>query len=208
MAKKKFYVVWKGHKTGIFTTWDECSAQVSGYSGAAYKSFESRAVAEKAFHSRYEEYEGKPASNANPRRPIDVGPPIQDSYAVDASCLGNPGALEYRCVHVTTGEEIFHQGPFEYGTNNVGEFLAIVHALAFFKKKGITLPIYSDSRNAITWLKGKKCKTNLEKTEKNSALFALIERAEAWLANNEYPNQIYKWATDVWGEIPADYGRK
>ena len=34
MAKTKFYVVWKGRKTGIFNTWEACSAQVSGYQGA------------------------------------------------------------------------------------------------------------------------------------------------------------------------------
>ncbi len=208
MAKKKFYVVWEGRKKGIFTTWDECSAQVTGYPGAKYKSFESREAAEAAFHNQYEEYEGKPTSGASPQRLIEVDPPLQDSYAVDASCIGNPGILEYRCVHVSTGEEVFHQGPFEYGTNNVGEFLAIVHALALFKKKGITLPIYSDSINAIAWIKEKKCKTKLERNEKNLELFALIERAETWLANNDYQNPICKWVTDAWGEIPADYGRK
>lgn len=41
MAKKKFYAVRKGNKIGIYNTWDECKKQVSGYSGAEYKSFSS-----------------------------------------------------------------------------------------------------------------------------------------------------------------------
>jgi ribonuclease HI len=209
MAKKqKFYVVWKGRKPGIFTSWEECSAQVTGYPDAEYKSFESKDAAEKAFRGEYEDYKGKYVSSLSQQRLLETGQPIPASYSVDASCIGNPGVLEYRCVYNETGKELFRQGPFQYGTNNIGEFLAIVHALALFKKKGIDVPIYSDSENAIDWVKHKKCKTRLEWDEKSSELFNLIERAETWLLNNEYTNEILKWETEAWGEIPADFGRK
>jgi len=207
-AKPKFYVVWKGRKTGIFTSWEECSAQVSGFTGAEYKAFDTRAAAEKAYASSYNEYKGKPAAAFNQSRLFEPGGPILDSYSVDASCIGNPGILEYRCVHTRTGRTVFHEGPFENGTNNIGEFLAIVHALARCKQQGDRQPIYSDSDTALAWLKKKKAKTTLSIGAGNPLLFDLITRAEAWLSQNDYPNQVLKWDTAAWGEIPADYGRK
>ena len=131
----------------------------------------------------------------------------ENSLAVDAACSGNPGAMEYRGVHVASRQEIFHFGPM-YGTNNIGEFLAIVHGLALLKQKGFDMPIYSDSVNAINWIKQKKCKTKLPRDAKTEELFHLIERAEKWLRENTYTTRILKWETKQWGEIPADFGRK
>lgn len=206
--KMKCYAVWKGRKTGIFSNWEECSAQVSGFPNAEYKAFESKAAAEKAFLNVYKEQKGRHRPKPSQKRLLAIGEPILDSYAVDAACSGNPGLLEYRCVHTQTRREIFRKGKFKNGTNNIGEFLAIVHALMLFKKKGLTQPIYSDSINAIAWVRRKKCKTNLIRDERNDKLFELIAKAEAWLKDNPYPNQILKWETKVWGEIPADFGRK
>ncbi|MGE5601734.1 MAG: viroplasmin family protein [Nitrososphaerales archaeon] len=215
MAKKqKYYVVWRGHAPGIYASWEECLAQITGYSGASHKAFDTRELAEEAFRStradfleRHPELAEPREGRVQPRLPI-AGEFIADSYAVDAACSGNPGPLEYRCVHVASGREIFKQGPFENGTNNIGEFLAIVHALALFKKRGVLAPIYSDSENAIGWVRRKKCRTKLARDERNEVLFDLVDRAEAWLADNEYPNQVLKWETDAWGESPADFGRK
>ena len=208
MPKQKFYVVWKGRKTGVFTTWQECSAQVTGFNGAEYKSFENLEAAEIAFKSAYEEYKGIRVPTLSPAMLEIIGKPIEDSYCVDASCIGYPGPMEYKCVHTTTQQEIFHQGPFENGSNNIGEFLAIVHTLALFKKRDISLPIYTDSETALTWVKNKKCKTKLLQDDKNAPIFDLITRAEDWLNKNEYANKLLKWDTNAWGEIPADYGRK
>lgn len=208
MAKQKFYVVWSGRKTGVFTTWTECSAQVTGFNGAEYKSFENREAADAAFQDAYEEYKGKRVPTISPAMLEIIGKPIEESYCVDASCIGSPGPMEYQCVHTTTRQPIFRQGPFENGTNNVGEFLAIVHALALFKKRHITAPIYTDSETAIAWVRNKKCKTKLPQDEKNVPIFGLIARAEDWLNQNEYSNDVLKWDTNAWGEIPADYGRK
>jgi ribonuclease HI len=190
----KFYVVWAGRKTGIFKSWSECETQVKGFDGARFKSFATRELAEHALR-------------AGPDVLV-VPPEIAESYAVDAACSGSPGPLEYRCVDLKTGGEIFRQGPFADGTNNIGEFLAIVHALSLFKQKGIALPIYSDSETALSWIKAKRCKTKLRRTARNAELFALIERAELWLAENDYRNPLKKWATEKWGENPADFGRK
>ena len=131
-----------------------------------------------------------------------------ESISVDAACSGNPGDMEYRGVETESRLELFHVGPYPEGTVNIGEFLAIVHALAQLKKEGNTLPIYTDSRTAMKWVKDKKTKTKLEKSDMNIKIFEFIRRAEAWLQNNEYPNKIMKWETKYWGEIPADFGRK
>lgn len=209
MSKQKYYVVWKGRQTGIFTTWEECSAQVTGYPGAEYKSFDSRPAAEVAFRRVYEEYKGKkPVSSLSRERLLEIGQPITPSYAVDAACSGNPGVLEYRCVHTGSGQPVFHQGPFAYGTNNIGEFLAIVQALALCQQQRLALPIYSDSENAIAWVKARQCRTKLVCDHRNADLFDLIARAEIWLSVYTYPNKILKWETEAWGEIPADFGRK
>lgn len=133
---------------------------------------------------------------------------MKESVAVDAACSGNPGKMEYRGVYVATGEEIFHFGPLEGGTNNIGEFLGIVHALALLKQQNSPIPVYSDSNNAIKWVKNKKCNTKLKPTNENKYLFEVISRAEKWLAENDYSNPVIKWETDKWGEIPADFGRK
>jgi ribonuclease HI len=210
MAKTpKFYVVWKGRKTGIFDNWEECSDQVTGYEGAQYKSFERLAQAQEAFSGKYEDYKGKsPLRKVSQPRLLAVGKPNMASWAVDASCSGNPGDLEYRCVDVTTGREVFRKGPFEQGTNNIGEFLAIVDALALLKERKNEMPLYSDANNAISWVRARRCRTNLARNAKNEPLFALIAKAERWLATNQYDTPILKWETDVWGEIPADFGRK
>lgn len=206
MAKKKYYVVWDGFVPGVYTSWTECQHQINNYTGAKYKSFDSQEEAERAYNSSPFEFIGTKAKSKSisPSATTNI---IKDSLAVDAACSGNPGAMEYRGVYIKTGEQIFHFGP-TLGTNNIGEFLAIVHGLALLKQKGLSMPIYSDSRTAISWIKNKKCKTLLTRNSKTEELFKTIERAEKWLKENKYSTQIIKWETKEWGEIPADFGRK
>ena len=210
MAKQKFYVVWEGVTPGIYSSWTDCQLQIKGYEGAKYKSFDSREEAERALASSPYAYIGKNATNKKENKPTLHTLPaavIENSLAVDAACSGNPGPMEYRGVHVASQQEIFHFGPMK-GTNNIGEFLALVHGLALLKQKGFDMPVYSDSVNAISWVKQKRCKTKLPRTAETEQLFLLIERAEKWLKENTYPTPILKWETKEWGEIPADFGRK
>ncbi len=207
MARKRHYVVWKGHKPGVYDDWNVAKEQVEGYKGPLYKAFDSNEEAVAAFAKGSSAY-------LSPKKPVETKllktqtVPIRNSIAVDAACSGNPGDMEYRGVFVGNSQELFHIGPLKQGTNNVGEFLALVHGLAFLKQQKSSLPIYSDSRNAILWVKAKKSKTKLEPTEANEKIFELIARAENWLQNNTYETLIYKWDTKNWGEIPADFGRK
>jgi ribonuclease HI len=206
--KKKFYTVWEGKRPGVYDSWDACKKQVEGYPQARYKSFGSRAEAEKALKGNYWQYVQKATPEVR-KTAASVGDYIKNSLAVDAACSGNPGDMEYQGVHVATGKKIFHVGPLEEGTNNIGEFLALVHALALLKNEGKpNLTIYTDSRNAMIWVKAKRCNTKLEQTPRNEKIFEMIDRAEQWLAINPVTNPILKWETEVWGEIPADFGRK
>jgi ribonuclease HI len=200
---QKWYVVWQGRRPGIYASWGECADQVKGFPDAKYKAFPTRAEAEAAFKSDAADYIGRVAK-PSPELLRRLG----ECYVVDAACSGYPGPVEYRCVHLPDGKEVFRQGPFADGSVNVGEFLAIVHALALFKEKQITAPVYSDSEIALGWVNDRHCKTKLLPTEKNAKLFDLIRRAEHWLEQNEYPNKVLKWETEEWGENPADFGRK
>ena len=206
--KKKYYVVWKGVNPGIYDSWTDCQLQIKGYEGALYKSFESLDEAQQAFADSAFHFVGRkaPRMDAAPKQiPENFN---MNCLAVDAACSGNPGPMEYRGVYLMTGQEIFHFGPV-YGTNNIGEFLAIVHGLALMKQKNICMTIYSDSRNALSWVKQKKCKTKLERNAKTEQLFQMIERAENWLKTHQYADiPLLKWETDQWGEVPADFGRK
>ena len=136
------------------------------------------------------------------------GAAARGAWAVDAACSGNPGPMEYQAIDLATGARVFHFGPV-HGTNNIGEFLAIVHALALMEKQGITgKVIYSDSYNAILWVKNMKCKTKLARTPQTEQLYQIIYRAEQWLRTHTFRVPIIKWDTSKWGEIPADFGRK
>lgn len=133
--------------------------------------------------------------------------PETQALCVDASCSGNPGPMEYRGVLLPSGKELFHFGPIP-GTNNIGEFLAVVHALAFLAQHGSAMTIYTDSRTAIAWVQKGKAKTLLARTPQTEQTYELVARAERWLCTHVWPNRVEKWDTDNWGEIPADYGRK
>ena len=204
--KARFYVVWKGRKRGIFSSWEECAAQVQGFPCAQYKSFASRRAAEQAYRGKYTAQVGKPVGGGDWL--FSPTPPISASWCVDAACSSRSGRLEYRGVDLRTGQEIFRQGPYEHGTNNIGEFLAIAHALMLLKKKDSVLPVYSDSSTAIGWIKRKHCNTELVPDKKNAVLFDLIHSAEAWLLGHTYDGPILKWDTNAWGENPADFNRK
>jgi ribonuclease HI len=209
MAKQKFYVVWKGHRPGVFDSWPECQRQVAGYPGAEYKSFARREDADKAYAESYAQYRGQSTTTfrKTPAELSDLGV-VLDSVSVDAACSGNPGDLEFQGVETGSRRVLFHEGPFPEGTINIGEFLAIVRALELLDSEGNAKPIYSDSQVAIGWVRNRTANTNLARTARNAPLFEMIKWAEGWLCEHKYSNPILKWRTDLWGENPADFERK
>ena len=203
MKKNKFYVVWVGNKTGVFESWVECQLAIKNYKGSKYKSFIKKNEAEKAFLNGYEAYYNK-KNYSNDNNSI----PENDAICVDAASSGNPGIMEYQGVDILTKKVLFKKGPYKNATNNIGEFLALVHGIAYLEKTKKSKIIYSDSKTAISWVKKKKCKTTLKKNSENKEVFELISRAIKWLNENKYNVNILKWDTKLWGEIPADFGRK
>jgi len=207
-SKSKYYVVWVGQKPGIYDSWTKCQEQVVGFPDAKYKSFKSYDEAVQAFDSSATNYVSKKSKGASAIQNYSAEI-ISDSISVDAACSGNPGIVEYQGVHTISKEQIFHMGPFHQGTNNIGEYLGLVHGLALLKKQANDhTVIYTDSKTAMSWVRNKKVKTTLKQEPVNADLFLLIKRATNWLMNNDYKTQILKWETKKWGEIPADFGRK
>ena len=218
--KAKFYVVWQGRESGIYDSWEACEAQVKGVA-AKYKGFATRAEAEAALAANPEEYISRNAiakrSTASSESDLQAlcadlqrsdQSPILPALAVDAACSGNPGVMEFRGVIADTGTQVFHRGPYLDGTNNIGEFLAIVLGLAYLKINYLPWALYSDSKTAISWVRQKQCKTKIEWNNRNQDLLLAVRAAEKWLHENTWTTPIYKWDTEHWGEIPADFGRK
>lgn len=215
----KYYVVFNGPNPGVYDNWDDASAQIN-FKGARYKSYPTSQEAAAAFRRESEDASaaglGRFLSKAGSHNLPKPGQPDYmtnpevdlDAWAVDASCLGNPGKMEYRGVELMTGRVIFNIGPFDDATNNIGEFLAIVHAMALMAREGKYHNIYSDSVSGMAWVRTRKVKTQLKPTERNQKVFELMARAVTWLNTHTFPAKVLKWQTDRWGEIPADFGRK
>ncbi len=215
---QKYYVVWNGRETGVFDSWNACKEQVDGFEKAQYMSFKTREAAEQAFSAgpSANYYRRKAINSRSLQAPpsyrndtvLPLPPEVEaKAWAVDAACSGNPGMMEYRGIDLSTGECVFHYGPL-FGTNNIGEFLAIVHAVAKMTQEGKHLPVYSDSHNALLWYKAKKCKTRLPISKKSEEVLGMVQRAENWLHTHICNIKVLKWDTRKWGEIPADFGRK
>lgn len=202
MGKQKYYVVWKGKKPGVYDSWQKCQEEIKNIKGARFKSFDDIKKADNAYSIGYDKYK-----KTNPIINEGDGPNL-DSISVDAASSGNPGKMEYRGVDTKTEKVLFKMGPFNNATNNIGEFLALVHGVAMMEKESDKKIIYSDSITAISWVRKKRCQTKLKKNKENEEVFDLIDRAILWLKKNNYSIIIKKWETKLWGEIPADFGRK
>lgn len=215
---RKFYVVWEGRHPGVYEDWEDAQEQIENFPGAKFKSYSSQEEAVRAFRKFLAGDEaslGDILIRASSAQETSATPNYTDfseidmnGWAVDASCQGNPGVMEYRGVELSTGRELFRIGPFEDATNNIGEFLALVHAIALQYRNGDWHTIYSDSATGMSWLKNKKIKTTLQPTEKNRKLFDLMARGLNWISTHQWETRILKWQTRLWGEIPADFGRK
>lgn len=210
MPKQKYYAVWQGRTPGIFSNWEECKKSVEWYVGALYKSFSSHEEAKVALRNNAHDYIGNtqkalPISDNEKKK---YGTPDKNSISVDGAWNTVTGYCEYQWVETDTGNKLFHGGPYADGTNNIVEFLGIVHALTYCQEHELDLPIYTDSQTAISWVKAKNARTKQPRTRDNAPLFLLVDKAVLWLKTHEYTNPILKWETKVWWEIPADFGRK
>ncbi|BBH22938.1 ribonuclease H [Paenibacillus baekrokdamisoli] len=219
MAKQKFYVVWVGRKPGVYVSWSDCQEQINKFDDAKFKSFETKAAAEEAYKAGWKKHWGQGSKGPSSSQPQKSSSKRSSSAAtdeeidynsisVDVGTSGNPGPVEYKGVDTQSGEILFSVGPIRKGTNNLGEFLAIVHGLAYLKKQGSNKTLYSDSVNALKWVKQKAVSSTLVKDDSTAEIWELVDRAVRWLHTNTYDTKVVKWQTKQWGEIKADYGRK
>lgn len=216
----RFYVVWVGRQPGVYDNLEDAMEQVDDFPGATFKSYSSAQAAANAFRHGTVSEDKKDLGNLlldNQRSNMPKSgkpdyfsfPEIDlNGWAVDASCQGNPGTMEYRGVELMSGKELFRVGPFQKSTNNIGEFLAIVHALALMESRGEKHTIYTDSVTGMAWVRNRKVKTQLTREPVNEKSFQMMERALSWLNTHTYSTPILKWQTEKWGEVPADFGRK
>lgn len=206
----KIYVVWEWKQTWIFDSWESCKNSVNWFSNAKYKSFSNKENAEIAFKKWREFYYNKSGKTVKIKDNLETIkehiPFFSKWIAVDAACSENPWKMEYRWINLSTWEEIFHE-KFKIWTNNIWEFLAIVHWLKYIWDNDMI--VYSDSKIGISWVKQWKCKTQFTHIWPESyAISNAIKNAELWLAENSIKHDILKWDTEKRWEIPADFWRK
>ena len=186
------YAVWQGRRTGIFTKWEEARAQIDGYPSPGFAAFLSRAEAERELEERR-------------RLLAPAGPPPEAGIAVDAACAGAVGPLEYRGIDLRTGETVFAEGPVDAGTNNLGEFLAIVRALEMLDRQEVSGPIWSESDVAIAWVGEGRHRSSVKPTDRNRELRRRLCRAELFLVDAPAPADVRRWRSDAWGAIPVEF---
>ena len=161
---KKYYAVKRGRKTGIFTVWAECAAQVQGFQGAVYKGFitevEARDWLDGAVDSAAP-HAARSGAAAKKSSALTVEEPVDADYIIhtDGSCLRNPGgAGGWAAVieTVATGEVREYSGGDPETTNNRMELTAALMAVTSVPE-GARIALYTDSqylKNAFTkfWL--------------------------------------------------------
>jgi ribonuclease HI len=209
--KKKFYIVWNGSRPGVYSTWSECEGVTKGVKGAKFKSFPTRVAAERAFRDGATAHwgKGKTKTKKSTVRKASVGEPIPGSLCVDAAWNSVTKVMEYRGVWLDDGSVVFAEGPFEAATNNIGEFLAVVQALEYLSDRDSEAAVYTDSKTAMSWVRKRLVRSEsiqLGKTSKE--IEHMVEAALKWMKGNPQRSRVLKWETQVWGDVPADYGRK
>ncbi|SEL54586.1 ribonuclease HI [Colwellia chukchiensis] len=175
---KKYYVIWKGAKTGIFQSWQDVKNHTQGRADAQYMGFATKAEAEAAFQASYTKALSQRAlsKNSGNKAAADNSAPKQAATGIaqadiaiycDGACSPNPGKSG-------TGLAIYHQqqlielwyGLYEpMGTNNTAELNGMLAAFKYAQaaiKQGKTVQILSDSKYSIDcitkWAKGWQAK--------------------------------------------------
>lgn len=194
-SKKKYYVVWRGRETGIFTSWDACLRSVNDFQGALFRGY---STWEEAHDAHLNGYWREVAKNKAVTPTTEV---IRHSFATDAVHNAD-GTFSYFITDIEQSRTIYRSPSFHDSNLNVCRFLAIVHALAILTKTSDTRPVYSPSATAISWVSRRECRTSLCRTLGNTVTFDLIIRAGRFLADNLMSNPILRWESESWGEVP------
>ena len=196
---KKFYVVWAGRKTGVFTDWTTTHGYVDKFPGARFKSFNSRAEAEAAFRA------GRPATTPRPAGAAKAASPSAPRIHTattglqiycDGACEPNPGNAGSGIAVYRDGQlaQLWYGLYHPNGTNNTAELNALHHALIIAEEAiaaGETAQILSDSTYSINciskWAPGwekkgwRKAGGEIKNLEIIQEAYAVYTRIEAGL---------------------------
>ena len=165
---KKFYVIWQGRETGIFTDWSTCKKHVDGFTGAKYKSFKTLSEAEAALQQNSQSHASPSATKDTISTKKKIAThvvktytakevamlPINTKIFTDGGCEPNPGKAGsgmavYRHDVI---DELWYGLYNQFGTNNTAELNAFHQALIMAKKeisKGVSVAIFCDSKYSI-----------------------------------------------------------
>lgn len=163
----KFYAVKNGRKPGIYESWDECKAQVDGYSGAIYKSFKLKSDA-------LEFLGADKAESPEKKQNIPV-------WYVDGSYNINTKEYAFGAVLLWNGEEKTFNKKFPSDSlasmrNVAGEIKGAEFAMAYSKEAGFSeISIYYDYTGIENWALG-NWKANLEGTKSYVAAYREISK--------------------------------
>lgn len=165
MAKVKFYAVRNGVKPGIYNTWDECKAQVSGYSGAEYKSFATLEEAQ-AYVGLGNSESNDVAANVILQEPWKekIQEDIKNGYLVaytDGSYDKSSGKYSYGIVIIDEKleekylKDIGENPEYAKSHNVAGELLAALTSIAYAISTGRRkIKIYHDYEGVAKWITG------------------------------------------------------
>lgn len=162
MAKQKYYVVWQGRKTGIFTDWPTTQASVAGFSGASHKSFLTRAEAEAAYKEKpartnkpsVTTAKVKASSTSESSSSYILDPAFDIHIFCDGGCDPNPGKSGSGVAVYQSGKlvKLYHGLHASLGTNNTAELNALHQAMLIAAEKlkeKKKIQILSDSTYSI-----------------------------------------------------------
>ena len=216
---KKYYAVKSGRKTGIFGTWDECKAQVSGYSGAIYKSFKTKEEAE-AFIGGAEASSEVPIKKGK-EKAVEAGEKEELKHEgavayVDGSYNIRTKEFSYGMIVLIDGKEYKYAGKDNDSElasmrNVAGEIKGAEAAMRFAVAKGLeSITIYHDYEGIARWCTG-EWKTNKEGTkaykkyydeakEKTSIKFVKV-KGHSNDKYNDIADELAKQALGICGEI-------
>jgi len=201
---KKFYVVWVGRVTGVFTSWPYTKKQVDQFPAAKYKSFKTQMEADAAYaagwktpaKSKSVATSMQTSSNVTVtnQSELDTAPTKNFDVIIycDGGCDPNPG-------QAASGVSVYREGKLvelwyglynPQGTNNSAELNALYQALHIAKEdidKGKCVQILCDSQysiNCITvWAFSWKKKGWKRKTAGDIKNLEIIQQAHALYEN-------------------------
>jgi len=199
---KKFYVVWQGRETGIFTDWNTCKKQVDAFAGARYKSFKTRAEAQAAFAGNAAPKSSKASGLAIKKKSTKqtvktytadeiAAMALDTKIFTDGGCEPNPGnAGSGIAVYRNNAIDELWYGLYEpHGTNNTAELHALHQALIMAESEvdqGRSVAVFCDSKYsiqcvtqwAVNWQKKgwKKASGEIKNLELIKQMFALHQQ--------------------------------